>query len=217
MPRLAIWIATCAALAGALAAAAQTGTVTVAREMSTRSVRTEESDLAGLIADALRSTRKTDAALFTAICFTEITLPRGTATPDDVVKALVNAEDTIVVVKLTGAQIRKALAHGLSLHPQRSLAFPQVSGLTVEINPTGDAAGRVGKVKVGKSELDESKHYTIAMPAPLANGHLGYSRIWDRDAIDTETDATLGEAVREHLKTLKTIGEKTDERLVVRR
>ena len=66
------------------AAAQAKPTLQVASELTTKNVRTEESNLAGLVADAIRAVQKSDIALIPAIGFTETTVPKGPATAEDV-------------------------------------------------------------------------------------------------------------------------------------
>src|SRR6266496_3165304 len=110
--------------------------VTVANEISTRNVRNEESGLADVVADAIRDTDRSDAAFILASSFTDVTIPKGNANIEAVLKALEYRDDSIVIVKLTGAQIRRALEHGLKVYPQKHAGFLQVSGITVNIDPS---------------------------------------------------------------------------------
>lgn len=186
-------------------------------ELSTRMVRVEESQLASLIADAARSAAGSDVALLTAIGFHEVTLARGTQDSGEICRALANPDDRIVLVRLSGAQIRRALAHGMSLHPQRNPAFLQVSGLTLTIQSQPGQDAQIVSIKVGKEPLDETREYTVAMPMPLAHGHLGYARIWDRTAIQRETRYTLQAAVEEYCSSLRAVTEKHEPRIVFRK
>ncbi|HSV73625.1 MAG TPA: 5'-nucleotidase [Chthonomonadales bacterium] len=196
---------------------AQTTTVQVAAEVSTRTVRSEESALANVITDALRAAERTDIAFMPAIAFTERTLPRGPAAIEDLLKALEYRNDRLSVVRLTGDQIVAALEHGLALHPQRSPAFLQVSGVTVTVDPSAERGRRVVSVRVGRAALQADRRYEVAMPAPLANGALAYFRIWSKTDIVREPARTLEAAVSEYLATERTIGAREEERIVFRR
>ncbi|NLH98233.1 MAG: hypothetical protein GX446_01935 [Chthonomonadales bacterium] len=191
--------------------------VTVTEELTTRNVRTEESNLASLIADAIRAVDKSEVALIAATSFADVTLPKGDIRADDVLRALVFRGDTVVVMRLTGAQIKRALEHALSLYPARSAAFLQVSGLTVTVDPTADRNARIQSVRVGKDPLDESRTYKVAMPSPLAGGALVYTKAWSRDDIERDTRKTIEEAVREYLASNPEISPKSGERIVFKR
>ena len=189
----------------------------VEQELTTRNVRTEESNLGSLIADAIRAVDKSQIALIAATSFADVTLPKGDVKADDVLRALVFRGDTVVVMKLKGSQVKTALEHALSLYPARSAAFLQVSGLKVTVDPSADRNARVVSVMVGKEPLDESRVYSVAMPSPLAGGALVYSRAWSRDDMERDTRKTMEEAVREFLASNPTITARTGDRIVFKR
>jgi len=192
-------------------------TVQVREPLSTANVRTEESNLADVIADAIRSAAEADVALIAATSFAEVSIPAGSAAAEDFEKALVFRGDSIVVMKLKGAQIRTALEHGLSLYPAKSAAFLQVSGISFEVNAAAPRNERVTALKVGKDPLDPDKTYTVAMPSPLAGGALVYSKAWSRSDMDRDTKITLGDAVRTYLAKNPEISVKIGERIIVRK
>lgn len=192
--------------------------LTIVAPLTTKNCRSEESNLADVIADALRDADKADAAFLTASSFNaNTTIPKGGASIEDVLKALEYPDDTIVIVKLTGAKIRRGLEHALSLYPQGNSAFLQVSGMTVTINPDGDKGNRITSVKIGRSDLADTKTYRIAMPSPLASGSVGYYKIWEKGDIERDTNVAVTQAVRDYLATQRTLGGKSEERLVFKK
>ncbi|HXG23416.1 MAG TPA: hypothetical protein VNJ09_02585, partial [Chthonomonadales bacterium] len=76
---------------------------------------------------------------------------------------------------------------------------------------------RVVSVRVGGVPVQDTRSYTIAMPSPLANGGVGYYKIWGAADIDHTTSVTVEQAVVNYLRKNKTIGQKGEERLVFRR
>lgn len=191
----------------------------ITTELTTKNVRVEESSLADVIADALRDAAGTDAAFLAASAFKEVTVPKGTATTEDVLNALSFRRDSISVVKLTGAQIKQALEHGLSLLPQRNIGFLQVSGLSATVDPDAERGKRVTSLKIGGRAYDSAKKYIVAMPAPLADGALTYDKIWSKSDIDKDRDPNLSleEAVTKYLSSHKTIGDKGEDRIVFKK
>lgn len=202
----------------AQAASIQARNLSVENELTTRSVRTEESNLADIVVDAIRNVERSDAAFMHGSAFGDATIPKGKAAVEDILKAVQYREDSIIIVKLTGAQIRKSLENGFKLYPQKSPEFLQVSGLTVSVDPGAEREKRVVDVRVGASKLDDKKSYAIAMPSPLANGALGYYKIWDKSqAIDHDTQKTVGQAVSSYLAGKSSVGAKSEERIVFKR
>jgi 2',3'-cyclic-nucleotide 2'-phosphodiesterase (5'-nucleotidase family) len=192
--------------------------LTASADLTTKNVRKQESNLANVIADAIRDAANTDIAFIAASSFSEHTIPKGSASVDDVLKALAFKNDPVVVVKLTGDKVKSALEHGLALYPQMHSAFLQVSGITVTIDSGLEKDKRVTSVKSGGSTVDDKKIYTVAMPSPLADGGLAYYRIWSKSDIDKSKDpkVTLEEAVKSHLKGKSNIGS-GDDRLVFKK
>jgi 2',3'-cyclic-nucleotide 2'-phosphodiesterase (5'-nucleotidase family) len=123
-------------------------------------------------------------------------------------KLLPYRDDRVVVLKLTSAQIQQALERALTLYPQPNAGFLQVSGLQVTFDPTKPAGERVVRVQVGtesKQEVDPQREYRVATSATLAYGALGYFKVWERSAVERETDKTVGDALRAYLEAGKPI------------
>lgn len=202
----------------AWAATVAVQTITIESDLTTRNVRTEESNLASVIVDAIRNVEKCDAAIMHGSAFGDTTIAKGKCSPEDLLKAVQYREDNVVIVKLTGAQIRKAFENGLKLYPQKSPEFLQVSGLTVTVDPSAEKEKRIVEIRIGGSRLDDGKKYLLAMPSPLANGALGYYKIWDKaQAVDHETTKTVGRAVSDYLSSRTSLGAKSEDRIVFKK
>ncbi|KAJ2398741.1 hypothetical protein GGI23_003062, partial [Coemansia sp. RSA 2559] len=87
-------------------------------------------------------------------------------------------EDPVVVVKLTGDQIRRALENGVSKWPAQEGRFPQVSGIRFEFDPARDPGDRVTSIvltasakaaaKVAKSKSPSISRESSAQPRPYS-------------------------------------------------
>lgn len=182
-------------------------------ELSTKGADSRETVLCDFVADAIRADSKADISFIAASSFDEVTIAKGNVTSADVLRSLGYKNDNILLVKLSGDQIVRALENGLYLYPKANSGFLQFSGLVVTINPAAEKEKRVVSVKVGGDSLDASKSYRVAMPAPLANGALLYYKIWKKSDIQKDTERTLETAVTTYLTDHKTIT-KGDDRLV---
>lgn len=100
----------------------------------------------------------------------------------------------LVVMSLTGAQLKTAFERSVSLYPQDNASFLQISGFEVTFSKSAAPWSRVLKVSVGGSPMDDHKTYTVAMPDELANGVLGYFKVWDKSQI-TKTFANTLESI----------------------
>lgn len=88
------------------------------------------------------------------------------------------ATDEVVVLNLTGEQMRQAFERSISLYPSPNQSFLQISGFEVTFKKSASAERIVG-VTANGSPLDNSRTYSVAMPMNLARGAVGYFRVWD--------------------------------------
>ncbi len=185
-------------------------------ELSTKEVRSKETVLGDIVADVIHTAAKSDAAVIAASSFSSktIILPKGSFAPGDFMKTLEYTGDPIAIVKLTGAQITKAMEHSLYLYPNDNSGFLHISGMSVTINPNGEKEKKVVGIKINGIDISPSKTYRVAMPSPLAHGALAYFKIWKQGDIEKELDKTLETAVNEYLTSHKTIS-KGEDRLVI--
>lgn len=182
-------------------------------EISTKDISTKESILGDAIADAIKASAKSDIAFIAADYFNEVTIAKGNVDKAAILKALESPGDTIVIVKLTGDQITRAMERSLLLHPKSNSAFLHFSGMTVTFKPDAEADKRVVSIKVAGDALETGKTYKVAMPSPLAKGSLSYFKIWKMSDIDKDTEKTLEAAANSYFSDHKTLA-KGDERLV---
>ncbi|HMS56945.1 MAG TPA: 5'-nucleotidase [Fimbriimonadaceae bacterium] len=138
------------------------------------------------IADAIRSAANTDGAFFPAGSM------KDSFSTDNLASAVQYPADEIVIVRLTGSEIRQAFERSLSLYPQDNTSFLQVAGFDIEFSASGEPGKRVLNVRVNGGDLNEKGSYSIAMPSSLGRGGSGYFKIWDKVKITgTVQGATL--------------------------
>lgn len=155
------------------------------KEMSAESINRGQS-----IADAIQSVAGSDAAFFASGLVKEGT--RG-----DLATQAQYPSDEIVVVKLTGAQIKTALERSISLHPSANPAFLYVAGMEVTFAPKNAPDSRITAVSIGGSALVNTSTYRVAMPGSLARGGLGYFSVWDKKDFETTIQgATVESALK---------------------
>jgi 2',3'-cyclic-nucleotide 2'-phosphodiesterase (5'-nucleotidase family) len=184
-------------------------------DLNTHDIGSKETVIGDLVADAIKAQAKSDIAFIPASSFADVVIPKGSISTNDVLKTLDNAykSDSIVVVKLTGEQIAKALEQSVYLHPSSFNGFLSVSGVTGSANDNADREKRVSSVRVNGDSLENSKVYRVAMPAPLADGAYMYFKIWKKSDIQKDTGKSVESAVTAYLTDHKTIT-KGDDRLV---
>ena len=157
-----------------------------------------------LAADAVRATGKADIALINAGALRPGTLESGPIERADLAPLLAFGEDKVVVVVLTGAQLRAALERAASVYPTGSPAYLQVAGVKASFDASAAVGARIKSVAVGGNALQEDKTYRAAMPISLAQGAAGYFNIWN-GAQSTPTDVQLIDAVGGYIRGQKEV------------
>lgn len=154
------------------------------KETQEESVRIGQS-----IADAMRSASGADLA------FLPSGVLKSTLTGRTLDQALEFPTEELVVVKLTGQQVKNALEKSLSLFPTSNPAYLYVSGLEASFKPSGQPEAKVTSVTVGGAALNNSSTYRVAMPASLGRGGLGYFTVWQRSAIEQDASPKTLESI----------------------
>jgi len=129
------------------------------------------------VADAIRQFAGTEAAFMPA------GMLKSQYDAKDLSSLLQYPTDELAVVSLRGSQIRQALERSVSLYPASNTGFLQLSGCEATFSRSAPPEKRITSVSINGSRLDDSRSYSVAMPAALARGGLGYFKVWDRSAI----------------------------------
>lgn len=136
-------------------------------------VRTKETNLGNLSADAVRAASGAD------IGFVNGGNIRVDIQPGDItfgkVAELFPFGNTVQVKKITGEDLLAVLEHSVSGYPAAQGAFMQVSGLTFVFDPAQPVGSRVVEVTVGDKALDKAAEYTVAINDFLGIGGDGYT------------------------------------------
>ena len=187
-----------------------------------RIVRTAETNLGDLCADAYRAVTGADVAMVNG-GGVRAAIPAGEITYGDIINVHPFGNE-VCMVETTGAQILDALEMGCSALPAEFGGFQQVSGLTYEIDMNVDSTveldengmfvgvtgdRRVQNVYVGDEPLDPEKTYTLASHNyMLKNGGDGFNMfvgdelilediMLDNEALITYIVDTLGGVIGE--------------------
>ena len=123
-------------------------------------VRTRETELGNLAADALRNVTGADIGIVNGGSLRD-NLPKGSIN-----KALVlnifPFSNRAIKMEVTGATVKAVLEHSVEYLPATFGGFMDVSGLTFELNAKAPAGSRVSNVLVNGEALDNNKTYTLA-------------------------------------------------------
>ena len=141
-------------------------------------VRSAESAMGNLVADAMRAATGADLAITNGGGIrADRTYDAGTVlTRRDILAELPFGNST-VVTELPGSQILAALENGVSQVEKGAGRFPQISGATMVYDPTAPAGSRVVSVTVGGAALDPDRVYKVATNDYMLGGGDGYAAL----------------------------------------
>jgi 2',3'-cyclic-nucleotide 2'-phosphodiesterase (5'-nucleotidase family) len=154
------------------------GTTAVELDSTRETVRTKESNVGNLIADAIRESVGADVAIANGGGIRgDRTYAAGTTlTRKDILTELPFGNVT-VLVEISGADLLAALENGVSQVEDKAGRFPQVSGMSFTYDMARPAGSRIVSVKIGDAELDPAKTYKLATNDYVLGGGDGYSSL----------------------------------------
>lgn len=155
-------------------------------------VRGGEAAIGNLIADAMRASTGADVALMNGggIRANKLYAAGSTLTRRDVLAELPFG-NVVVVVDLSGADLKAALENGVSAVEDGAGRFPHVSGMTVVADVSKPAGSRIVSVEVGGAPLDPAKTYTVATNDFMARGGDDYVALRNGDYVVGPRDGKL--------------------------
>lgn len=166
-----------------------------ADQLTTVGCDRQEVSFGDLTADALCADSGATLAFVAAVSFKAGSIPASGATADQVASLLQTPAESWAVSALTGAQIRASLERSLSRLPLPSVAFLQISGLTVTYDASQPRDHRVVSVRSAKGPILAEQKYEVVMPLSLAQGGSGYFQIFDKNSIVRQGTRGLGALV----------------------
>lgn len=178
-------------------------------------VRSQETAIGDLFADALRQGGGAEVAILNGGSIRgDRAYPAGTVlTRRDILTEL-PFHNRMVVTRVTGTAIRAALENGLAKLGQPSGAFPQVSGVDVEVEAGAPAGRRVRNLSIGGVALDPARLYRVATNDFMARGGDGYGMLAGAAGVGVDSgNALVSQIVMEDLEKRGTIVPKVEERL----
>ena len=167
----------------------------------------KECTLGNLVSDSVKDAVKADISILNAGALSN-NLKKGNITKGNIIDIL-PWFNSIVIKELPGQVILDALEFGVSKLPKSSTGFPQVSGISfdvnininspVEIDSDGMFTGfinnrkrRVSNVKINGEDINANKIYSTSLINFMALGGDGYTMFIDYDiiyeALVTDTD-----------------------------
>lgn len=142
-------------------------------------VRSGESNLGNLFADAMRRDTGAEIAILNAGSIrSNRVYPPGRLTRRDLL-AMHPFGGLACEVEATGATVAAALENGFSRLGESSGRFPQVAGIEVEVDPARPAGQRLVAATVGGRPLEPERLYRVTITDYMLAGGDGYSMFED--------------------------------------
>jgi 2',3'-cyclic-nucleotide 2'-phosphodiesterase (5'-nucleotidase family) len=194
------------------------GITAVELDSRNSTVRTREAAIGDLIADAMRITMRTDAAIMNGggIRAGRVYPPGTTLTRRDILAEL-PFSNRVVLVEISGRDLKRAIENGIAQLPNAGGRFPQVSGLRVEADLKRPPGERVVRMQVGGAPLEADRIYKVATNDFMARGGDGYVTLRDAKRLLPEDDSPLlANQVMIYVRQLGTVRTPIDRRIILR-
>lgn len=179
-------------------------------------VRSKETAIGDLIADAMRAANGADIAITNGggIRGDKTYAPGTTLTRRDILTELPFGNVT-VVTEITGQKVLDALENGFSQVENGAGRFPQVSGLKVVVDLRKSAGSRVVSVEVNGKPLDPNAKYKVATNDYMLNGGDGYTAFkGGKVLIDASAGKLMANSVIDYIQQTGKVDTKVDGRIV---
>jgi 5'-nucleotidase / UDP-sugar diphosphatase len=188
------------------------------------SVRNQELPLGNLITDGMLDKAK-DFNPNVKMAFQNgggirATIDAGEITYGDVLTTLPFG-NTLATIKLTGAEIKEALEHSVSVAPKENGGFLHVSGMKFTYDSTKASGSRVVSMEVKNADgtftaIDPAQEYVIATNAFTAKGGDGFTvfkNAYEQGRV-TDLGASDWENLRDYVAELVNVNPKIEGRIL---
>lgn len=160
-------------------------------------VRTGETNLGDMITEAMLAKTGADAVLTNGGGI-RASVKEGTITRGDLVSVLPFG-NYVVVLEVTGQDIKDALENGVQSYPNPSGGFPHIAGIRFEFNPANEVGNKVTKLTFANGEtVDLTKSYKLATNDFTAAGGDKYTMLKGKKIVNEyeSLEEMLGEYIR---------------------
>ena len=172
--------------------------------------RTGESALGDLVADAFREKGKTQIALQN-IGGIRARIIKGSVTWGNAFEVL-PFQNTLITLKLTGAQLKKTLERGLV----SSIGMVAISGIRVQFDTKNPAGKQVASLLLTDgTPVDDSKLYSITTNDFVLAGGDGFTEFAKGTDI-RDTGILLRDVLVDYIKARRVLSAVLDERIIVK-
>jgi 5'-nucleotidase / UDP-sugar diphosphatase len=194
------------------------GKTEVALDSRRNMVRTQETAMGDLIADAMKDAVGADIVIINGggIRGDKEYAAGSELTRKDVLSELPFGNKT-VLAEMTGQQVLDGLENGFSQIEDGAGRFPQVSGIKVVADTKAPKGKRVVSVMVGDKPLDPKATYKVSTNDYMLGGGDGYTAFTGgKVLIDGNNAKLMANDVMVYIRKLGTVTNKVDGRIVLK-
>ncbi|MCG5058805.1 MAG: 5'-nucleotidase C-terminal domain-containing protein [Limnoraphis sp. WC205] len=195
------------------------GKTTVKLDGDRANIRTQETNLGNLIADAILTKMNVDNGQIAIVNGGGIraSIPAGEVTVGQVLEVLPFG-NTVTRLDLTGSQIKQALEHGVSRVEQGDGCFPHVSGIRLSWNPKSPAGSRIVEVQIrdqkgNEKPLDLNATYRVVTNDFMMGGGDGYE-IFKEGENQVDTGFLLSDVVIDYIRNQSPLNLQAENRIM---
>jgi 5'-nucleotidase len=216
-PRTAAVVAAYVAKLGAALGGA-VGRTRVSLDGVAQRLRSGETNLGNLVADAIRAEAQADVAIVNAGGIRgDRVRAAGPITRRDILE-IHPFSNAVVKVAIPGRVLLQALNNGVSKLPAAAGQFPQVSGLTMRVDLRAPPGDRVRDVRVLGKPLDLDTRYTMALPDFVFLGGDGYDMFGSQEVlVRPESGKRMAQVLEEYIATRREVEPSAEGRIEVLR
>jgi 5'-nucleotidase len=180
-------------------------------------LRTSETNLGNLVADAVRASVDADVGLVNAGGIRGDRIhPPGPLLRRTLIE-LHPFGNSVCKVQVPGRVLLAALEHGVAQLPAAAGEFLQVSGLTMVVEAGAPPGSRVREVRVAGVPLQVERLYTVALPSFILLGGDGYAMFMGAEVIVGPEAGPPMAVSLEQLVSGRVIAPSTERRTVITR
>ncbi|MHA1536898.1 MAG: bifunctional metallophosphatase/5'-nucleotidase [Alphaproteobacteria bacterium] len=195
------------------------GKTLTALDTRAETLRGGEAAFGNLVTDAVRARMKTDVALMNGggMRGNRLYKPGTVLTRKDILGEM-PFDNTLMVLRIGGSQLRAALEHGVARVGEQSGQFPQVSGLRMVYDARQPAGKRVLSVTIRGKPLDPKAMYTLATNDFLADGGDGYATLGRaKRLVGANAGPHMAGTVVDYIKRKGTVSPRIEGRIVAKK
>ena len=184
----------------------------------TQRVRTAETNLGNLVADAMRAETGAQIALLNSGGIRGDRVFAAGPITRRMVLEIHPFDNVVCEVRISGRTLLAALNHGVARLPAVAGQFPQVSGLTMRVDPQAAPGSRVSDVRIGGQSLDPAATYTVAIPDYVLNGGDDYTMFnGERVLISPQDGSTIAATLEKYLTERRQVAPRIEGRILITR